>query len=260
MINNFYLEDFDAFSSDVAGAYTSGSDEINPLLRYFVTLSIFPSLLEVSIFLSIGLKWPQLRYFGKALHNVLADKKRKGEMNNFAAVAPIIGGNLGARTIARTALAIATGGPGSIFWMIVIAILGSVIKLACASLGVFYQEKQHHNRCIGGPMFDTKKGISAQGMSLCYCFFLIGASLTIGNLVQTHSFFYSFPDCNRLTKTICVLFLAIPVAITLFGGLKRFVTFMSLDVPIMGIIYIIACLFGLYMIRGRLGNALMKIF
>jgi Na+/alanine symporter len=181
-------------------------------------------------------------------------------MNNFAAIAAIVGGNLGAGTIAGTALAIAAGGPGAIFWMIAIAILGSVIKLACASLGVFYQQRQHHGRCIGGPMFYIENGISSHGMSLCYCFFLIGASLTVGNLVQSHAFAYAFPDCDWATQTICALALAIPIATILSGGLKRFVTFMSCGVPIMGIIYIIACLIGLYIMRDRLADAVVKIF
>ncbi|MDR1591036.1 MAG: amino acid carrier protein [Puniceicoccales bacterium] len=234
--------------------------DINACLSYFVIFCIFPILLGISILLSIRLKWPQLRCLGKAMRNVFADKKRKGEMNNFAAIAAIVGGNLGAGTIAGAALAIAMGGPGAIFWMIVVAILGSVIKLACASLGTFYQDKQHHNRCIGGPMFYIQKGISSHRMSLCYCFFLIGASLTVGNLVQTHAFVYAFPDCNFATKTVCALLLAIPAAIVLSGGLKRFVAFMSYSIPIIGIVYIIACLFGLYIMRDRLGGALKEIF
>ncbi|MDR1906931.1 MAG: amino acid carrier protein [Puniceicoccales bacterium] len=233
---------------------------LDAVLSYFIIFCIFPLLLGISIYFSMRLKWPQLRSLGNALHNVLVDKKRNGEMGNFAAVAAIIGGNLGAGTIAGTALAIATGGPGAIFWMIVIAFLGSIIKLACASMGVFYQEKQHHDRCIGGPMFYIEKGISSHRMSLYYCFFLIGASLTVGNLVQTHAFIYSFSDCDVVTKTICTLSLVIPIAIIFSGGLKRFVTFMSCGVPIMGIIYIIACLIGLCLLRDRLGDALMKIF
>jgi Na+/alanine symporter len=108
-------------------------------------------------------------------------------------------------------------------------------------------------------MFYIKKGISSSGMSLCYCFFLVGASLTVGNLVQTHAFVYAFPNCNFATQTICALLLAIPTAIVLSGGLKRFVTFMSCSIPIIGIVYIMACLLGLYLMRDRLGCALKEI-
>jgi AGCS family alanine or glycine:cation symporter len=234
--------------------------DADAFLSYFVIFCIFPVLLGISLLLSLKLKWPQLRHLGRALGHLLNDKKGKGEISNFAAVAAIIGGNLGAGTIAGTALAIATGGPGAIFWMMIIAVLGSVVKLACASLGVFYQEKQHHGRCIGGPMFYISKGIPSRAMGLCYCFFLLGASLTVGNLVQTHAFVYAFPDCNFVTQTVCVLLLAVPVALILAGGLKRFVAFMSCGVPIMGIVYIIACFVGLGMMRDRLGGALVDIF
>ncbi|MDR2812246.1 MAG: alanine:cation symporter family protein, partial [Puniceicoccales bacterium] len=88
---------------------------VETCLGYFVIFCIFPSLLGISIYLSLRLKWPQLRSLGDALRNILTDKKGKGEMNNFAAIAAIVGGNLGAGTIAGTALAIAAGGPGAIF-------------------------------------------------------------------------------------------------------------------------------------------------
>jgi AGCS family alanine or glycine:cation symporter len=217
-------------------------------------------LLGASIYLSMRLKWPQLRHLRDALHRLLAEKKSGGKMGNFAAVATIVGGNLGAGTIAGTALAISTGGPGSILWMVVVAVLGSVIKLSCASLGVFYQEKQHHGRCIGGPMFYIEKGIGWRKMSLCYCVFLIGASLTAGNLVQMHVFASSLSGCGLLTKTVCVLFFMVPVVVVLFGGLRRFAAFMSCSVPIVGIAYIGVCFIGLCMMWDRVGFALKEIF
>lgn len=233
---------------------------MDTFLQYFVVFLVFPMLIGISAYLSVRLKWPQLRCLGRAFGHLLAEKKSGGKMGNLAAVATIVGGNLGAGTVVGTALAVSTGGPGAIFWMVVVAILGSVIKLACASLGVFYQEKQHHERCIGGPMFYIEKGIASRPLSLCYCLFLIGASLSVGNLVQTNVFVKSIPNCDTWVKVVCILAFAVPAVVILFGGLRRFAAFMSHSVPIIGIVYIIICFIGICMMWDRVGFALKEIF
>jgi Na+/alanine symporter len=183
-------------------------------------------------------------------------KVKDGKMSNFAAVATLVGGNLGAGTIAGTALAIAIGGPGSIFWMIVMAILGSAVKLASASLGVLYQEKQHQGRCVGGPMFYMLKGVGSRPLSICYCVFIIGASLSVGNLVQINAFTSSLPSHGIHVKIACVLAFIIPVAIILSGGLRRFAAFMSCSIPLIGIAYIIACFVGIIMLRHQVSSVI----
>lgn len=182
-----------------------------------------------------------------------------GKMSNFAAVATIIGGNLGTGTIAGTALAVTTGGPGAIFWMVLVAFLCSVIKLVCSSLGVYYHESQNHGRSIGGPMFYILRGLFAPRLAILYCIFLLGASLTVGNLVQVNSFISPF-ESNPTIKHILVLLLTLPVAMILYGGLKRFASFMSCIVPLMGLFYIGACLLGLVALHQEIPSAIATIF
>ncbi|MDR2737996.1 MAG: amino acid carrier protein [Puniceicoccales bacterium] len=237
---------------------------MDTFLEYFVIFFVFPALIGISLYFSLCLKWPQMRHLAAALRRLMHEKMRgrksTGKMGNIAAVATIIGGNLGAGTIVGTALAVATGGPGAIFWMIVVAILGSVVKLACASLGTFFQVKQRDGRYIGGPMFYIERGLSSRLMGVIYCAFLIGASFTVGNLVQTHVFVHSIPNCGFWVKVLCVLSFAAPVIIILAGGLVRFAAFMSCSVPIIGIVYILICSVGIYMMRDRVGFALGEIF
>ncbi|MDR0679690.1 MAG: amino acid carrier protein [Puniceicoccales bacterium] len=229
-------------------------------LRYLVIFLVLPALLGVSLYFSLRLHWPQLRCFGEGLRRTLIGKEKNSKMSNFAAVATIVGGNLGAGTIAGTALAIAIGGPGSVFWMVIVAILGSVVKLSCATLGVLYQEKQHHGRCIGGPMFYMLKGVGSRTLSICYCVLIIGASLSVGNLVQVHAFTSSFPSCGNFAKIACILAFIVPVTIILSGGLRRFAAFMSCTIPIIGIVYVVACIVGVIMLRHRICSVIWQIF
>jgi AGCS family alanine or glycine:cation symporter len=228
-------------------------------LRYVVVFVILPLLLGISIYFSVRLRWPQLQHLRKGLRRVIASKATKGKMGNFAAVATIVGGNLGAGTIAGSALAIAMGGAGAIFWMVAVALLGSVIKLACATLGVFYQEKCHEHS-VGGAMFYIRKGLNAPFWSVFYCVCLVGASFTVGNLVQVHAFMSPFAQSRLCVQIFGILLLMIPVVLVLFGGLKRFAAFMSCTVPIIGAIYILACIVGIFLLRHNVAAVGREIF
>ncbi|MDR1438274.1 MAG: alanine:cation symporter family protein [Puniceicoccales bacterium] len=229
-------------------------------LQYIVLFLLFPLLIGLSSYFSFRLRWPQLRFLGKGFSHVLVKGGKTGGMSNFAAVATVVGGNLGAGTIAGTALAIAMGGAGSIFWMVAIAIFCSILKLIGASLGAFYQEEGRDGNCVGGPMFYMKKGKLPSGLSTCYCLFLIGGSLSVGNLVQMNSFLNSLQNPTFAMKVIGIIALAIPVGIILSGGLKRFASFMSCSIPIIGVFYIIACLIGIIVLRQRVIPVIGEIF
>ncbi len=227
-------------------------------LEYFVLVVVIPLLLSTSVFLSIKMKWPQFRHFIDGVRLMLRPQHAEKKINSFAAVAAIIGGNLGTGTIAGTALAITTGGPGAILWMVVVALLCSVIKLCCSSLGVLFAEHQPNGRSIGGPMFYIARGLNSTKLATIYSVLLIGAALTVGNLVQVNAFVTTFQQ-NAHNTPIAICSLIIPVAFILFGGLRRFASFMSCIVPLVGIIYIAICMVGIINLHERCLPALREI-
>ena len=190
-------------------------------LKYFVLFFVAPVMIVTSLLFSIKLKWPQFTLFFRGIRYMMPSREKENKMSSFAAVAAIIGGNLGTGTIVGTAVALSTGGPGAIAWMVVTALLCSVVKLFCASLGVLFHEDQHNERKIGGPMFYMDKGLHFRLLAILYSIFLIGESITGGVFVQVNSFITSFGQ-NIDYKWALILSLAIPSAIILFGGLKRF--------------------------------------
>ncbi|MDR2677358.1 MAG: alanine:cation symporter family protein [Puniceicoccales bacterium] len=229
------------------------------LLRNAVIWVIFPLLLGTSIYFTFRLHFPQFCRIGGAFKMIVRSQTSTGQMGSFAAVATIIGGNLGAGTIAGSAMAVSMGGAGAIFWMVAVAILGSVIKLASAALGVFYQEK-FHDQCVGGAMIYIRKGLNSPFLGFCYCLCLVGASLTVGNLVQVHAFTASFTHAGVFVRFWGVLLLMLPAVPILFGGLKRLSIFMSASVPVIGIAYIVFCIVGIVFLRDNLGPVIRNIF
>ncbi|MDR0339962.1 MAG: alanine:cation symporter family protein [Puniceicoccales bacterium] len=219
-----------------------------------------PILLFSSCYLSLRLGWLQFRKISQAFRRVLAKNDSGRRFGSFSAVAVIVGGNLGAGTIAGTALALKTGGPGALFWMVVVALLGGVIKLACASLGTLYQERTGNGRSIGGAMFYMAKGLSSFPLGAVYCILLIGAALTVGNLVQTNAFVSALPRALPGGRPIAVLLLATPTAFILCGSLRRFSRFMSVSVPIIGCVHMAVCIVGIFLMHDNVLPVIGSIF
>ncbi|MDR2663910.1 MAG: alanine:cation symporter family protein [Puniceicoccales bacterium] len=229
-------------------------------LRILMVWIVTPILLLSSFYLSFRLGWPQFRKIGQAFHRVLADNGGRRRFGSFSAVAVIVGGNLGAGTIAGTALAIRTGGPGALLWMVAVALLGGVIKLSCAALGTLYQERRGGGGSLGGPMFYMTKGLNAFPLGVAYCILLIGAALSVGNLVQMNAFSSSLPKALPGCRTVAVLLLAIPAASIICGSLRRFSHFMSITVPIIGCIHMAICTIGILLLRNNVFPVIKNIF
>ncbi|MDR2667689.1 MAG: alanine:cation symporter family protein [Puniceicoccales bacterium] len=233
---------------------------MDKFLSVLVVWIVTPILLLSSIYMSLRLGWPQFTRLGQAFRRVLADSGSSKRFGNFSAVAVIVGGNLGAGTIAGTALAIRTGGPGAILWMVAVALLGGVIKLSCASLGVFYQEPNGRGGRMGGAMFYMAKGLNSFPMGAIYCVLLVGAALSVGNLVQINAFVSSLPKAMPAGQPIAVLLLAVPAAFILCGSLRRFSKFMTVSIPILGCVYIAICCCGILLLRGNVVPVMKSIF
>jgi AGCS family alanine or glycine:cation symporter len=233
---------------------------MDSFLSILIVWVVTPLLLFSSCYLSLRLGWPQFRRIGQAFRHVLAKSDGGRRFGSFSAVAVIVGGNLGAGTIAGTALALKTGGPGALFWMVIVALLGGVVKLACASLGTLYQERNSQGGSMGGAMFYMAKGLNSFPLGTVYCILLIGAALTVGNLVQTNAFVSALPQALSGSRPIAVLLLAVPTAFILCGSLRRFSRFMSVSVPIIGCVHVIVCIVGILLMHDNVFSVIESIF
>jgi Na+/alanine symporter len=233
---------------------------MDTLLGILIVWIVTPILLLSSLYLSFRLGWPQFTKLGGAFRRVMADSGGNKRFGNLSAVAVIVGGNLGAGTIAGTALAVRTGGPGAILWMVAVALIGGVVKLSCASLGVLYQGPNGRGSCIGGAMFYMAKGLNSFSLGAIYCALLIGAALSVGNLVQINAFVSSLPRTMPAGRPIAILLLAVPTAFILCGGLRRFSRFMTVTIPILGCVYVAICSCGILLLHGNVIPVIRSIF
>ena len=182
------------------------------------------------------------------------DESQQGEVSHFQALATAVSGTVGNGNIAGVALAIAVGGPGATFWMILCGLLGMSTKFVECTLGVRYRDVGKDGTVYGGPMYYLSKGLKERGftrigkfLALTFALLCIGASFGGGNAAQSNQaamqLVNSFGMTGGNARTIIGLIMTTFVGIIIIGGIKRIATVTEKIVPFMALIYILACLY-----------------
>ena len=177
----------------------------------------------------------------------------EGEVSHFQALATAVSGTVGLGNIAGVAVAIAAGGPGATFWMIVCGLLGMSTKFVECTLGVKYRDVGEDGTVFGGPMYYLSKGFDKIGigfvgkfLAILFALLVVGASFGGGNMFQANQATKQITSLTGLSggsiKTIIGIIIAIIVGIVIIGGIKRIASVTEKIVPFMAVIYVIAAL------------------
>jgi AGCS family alanine or glycine:cation symporter len=186
--------------------------------------------------------------------DTIRDESSDGEVSHFQALATAVSGTVGNGNIAGVALAIALGGPGATFWMIVCGLLGMSTKFVECTLGVQYRDVGEDGTVYGGPMYYISKGLKAKGFktlgkvaAALFAVFCIGGSFGGGNAAQSNQATIVIKELFNWDSTaagaIVGVVLAILVGIIIIGGIKRIAQVTEKVVPFMAVMYIVACLY-----------------
>jgi AGCS family alanine or glycine:cation symporter len=188
------------------------------------------------------------------IRDTIRDESSDGEVSHFQALATAVSGTVGNGNIAGVALAIALGGPGATFWMIICGLLGMSTKFVECTLGVQYRDVGPDGTVYGGPMYYLSKGLKERGFAVLgkiaavlFAIFCIGGSFGGGNAAQSNQATIVLKDLLGLTSTgagfwIGVV-LAVLVGIIIIGGIKRIASVTEKVVPFMAVLYVLCCLF-----------------
>jgi len=231
-----------------------------PIAGYpFVILLLIGS----AAFFTLYFGFPNIKYFFTAI-NVVRGKydevekddsaSEDGEVSHFQALATAVSGTVGNGNIAGVALAIALGGPGATFWMVVCGLIGMSSKFVECTLGVQYRDVGADGTIYGGPMYYLTKGLKEKGFetlgkiaAVFFAIFCIGGSFGGGNAAQSNQATLVLKQLLGLESTsagaIIGLVLAILVGIIIIGGIKRIASVTEKIVPFMALLYLIACLY-----------------
>ena len=220
-------------------------------------------LVGSALFFTIYFGFPNLKYFWTAINLVRGkyDKLEKndndskdGEVSHFQALATAVSGTVGNGNIAGVALAIALGGPGATFWMIVCGLLGMSTKFVECTLGVYYRDVDEDGVVYGGPMYYISKGLKSKGFKTLgtiaaslFAVFCIGGSFGGGNAAQSNQATIVIKNLFGYESTFAGamigIVLATLVGVIIIGGIKRIASVTEKVVPFMALLYILACIY-----------------
>lgn len=220
-------------------------------------------LVAISIFMTLYLNFVNFRFFKYGL-DVLRGKHDRdegsdGQINRFQALATSLSGTVGLGNIGGVAIAVSLGGPGAVFWMIVMGFIAMSTKFAEVTLGVKYRhhrDAEHPGRISGGPMYYLRDAFGNRNIPYLGPFFAglfavccIGGSIGGGNMFQANQAFSQLVNVTGGPEGpvadsgwIFGLVLAFFVGIVIVGGIKSIANVASRIVPFMGILYVLCAI------------------
>ncbi len=177
----------------------------------------------------------------------------EGEVTHFQALTAALSATVGLGNIAGVAVAIAVGGPGATFWMILAGFLGMASKFVECTLGVKYREVTEDGTVHGGPMYYLSKGLKEKGLAklgkvlaIFFAIMCVGGSFGGGNMFQANQAAAQITERFGIeggaAGLIFGIIMAILVGVVIIGGIKRIGSVTEKVVPFMAVIYVGAAL------------------
>lgn len=191
----------------------------------------------------------------KDSHVTAHTEKEDTQISQFQSLCTALAATIGTGNIAGVAAAIASGGPGAIFWMWIVAFFGMMTNFSENVLGIYYRRRNERNEWCGGAMYYLSEGLGAKkgckyiGSTLAVLFsvFCVIASFGIGNMGQINSIAVNLNAVFGVPNIVSGIFLMAFAALVIVGGLKRIAAVTEKLVPFMALIYmicaIIVCIF-----------------
>lgn len=177
------------------------------------------------------------------------DKNDPGAINHFQALSAALSATVGLGNIGGVALAVALGGPGAIFWMWIIGILGMSLKMTEVTQSMLYRNTDDPENPHGGPMFVVKKGFAEWGFARIgaaiggiFVVTLLTSAITGGNMFQAWNVADITFTYFGVPQVVTGVILTILVGMVILGGIKRIGAVAGRIVPVMCALYVIAAL------------------
>ena len=213
----------------------------------------------------LGLKFQPLLRIGFGFREAITSIRSSGGEGNvsaFKSLTTALAATIGTGNVAGVAGAIAVGGPGAVFWMWLIALVGMATKYAESLLAVHYREVDELGEHVGGPMYFIRNGLGKNWawMGWLFAFFGALAGFGIGNGVQANAMAEALQASFGVPPLLTGIVVASITLAVLIGGIERIGQVTQIVVPVMAAVYVIGALIILVANLDQIPGALGLIF
>ncbi len=220
----------------IANAMTNAIDAINTVVWGYILIY---GLLAVGIYFSIRLRFLQIFRFREFIRAVTRTPEKDSQgITPIQALTTSLASRVGTGNIAGVAVAVYTGGPGALFWMWIVALLGMATAYAESALAQLYKVNDHHGLYRGGPAFYISRGLKSPWAGAVFSVALLVVFGLVFNAVQANAIAESFSESFSLDRTQVGVALAVLSGIVIFGGIRNIARVAEVVVPFMAVAYL----------------------
>ena len=199
------------------------------------------ALLGVHLYLTVVLRVPQRYLF----HGIFYSLRRKAEGNSISQYSSLmlsLAANIGTGNIVGVAVGLATGGPGAVIWCLLTGLLGMSSRYAESLLSVRFRRLDSKGNLVGGPMYVIEHGLKCKWLAVLFAVLTAVAAFGVGNVVQANAAARVLNESSMSVPTwFTGALLSVLTALVLVGGMRGIARVCSAFVPIMTLVYIVAC-------------------
>lgn len=210
------------------------------------TYVLIVPLIALGLYFTFKTNFVQFK-FVKEMFRLLGDgatsKKEKGSVSSFQAFCISTASRVGTGNLAGIAIAISVGGPGAIFWMWLIALIGSASSFVESTLAQIYKVKDADGAFRGGPAYYMEKALNKKWMGITFSILITICFGLVFNSVQSNTISIALNEAFGINKALVGLVLTILTLFIIFGGIHRIAKVSEIIVPIMAVAYILIAIF-----------------
>lgn len=229
-------------------------EKVNEIVLAINSVAWGPAMLILlfgtHLFITFRTRFIQLYTFKAIKLSLTKDPEATGDISPFAALATALAATIGTGNIVGVATAIASGGPGAVFWCWLTGVFGMATKYGEATLAVKFRVKTADGTMLGGPMYSLENGLKNKAgkiLGILFAFFTGFACFGIGNMTQANSVSTMVQSNFHVSPTITGIILTIGTACVILGGVKSISKVCEKLVPVMAALYILGCIIILFL-------------
>lgn len=230
----------------MAEFFTNTIGQVNNILWSYILIAV---LIGVGLYFGFLTKFVQIRYFktmfkllGEGAGKAITDKN-KNHVSSFQAFCISTASRVGTGNMAGVAIAIAAGGPGAVFWMWVIAIIGGASSFVESTLAQIYKVKDGNGGYRGGPAYYMEQGLNKRWLGIIFSILITVSFGLVFNSVQANTISGAFEEAFGVNKLVVGIVLIALTSIIIFGGVKRIAQAAEAIVPVMAVAYVLIASF-----------------
>ena len=213
-------------------------------------------LLGTHLYLTVRLRFPQRRILHAIRLSVSRDLDAEGDVSQFGALATSLAATIGTGNIIGVATAVALGGPGAVLWCWLTGVLGIATKYSEGLLAVKYRVKTSDGKMLGGPMYALERGLGWRWLAVVFCVLTAIAAFGIGNTVQSNAISLLCYETYHIPVVWTGIALSVLAALVILFGVKGIARFCTAFVPLMAVLYMVGCIYILFVNGAYIWDAL----